>query len=164
MQTVRRSLAKMTEELAAHWRSYLLQSLLATAVIFGVLIVFTVRRPALVTSLGATTFILFAMPKSLTARAVNVVGGHLIGLGCGLLWGLVPVSGTVPVALLYAAAVGSALLIMVVVDAEHPPACGTALQFVSGGAGLPTVLALVCGVVLLAAVHRLLRPHLRDLA
>ena len=47
----------MDEEFASHWKSYVLQSLLATLAIFVALFVFTMQHPVIIASIGATAFI-----------------------------------------------------------------------------------------------------------
>ena len=101
----------MDEEFASHWKSYVLQSLLATLVIFVALFVFTMQHPVIIASIGATAFIVFAMPQSITARPRKVVGGHLVGLLCGSLCALILESLSVRRALVYSLAVGLSILI-----------------------------------------------------
>jgi len=62
----------------------MLQSLLATIVLTIILYfenIFT--RTAIIASLGATTFIIFAMPKYATAQLRRVIGGYIIGIIVG---------------------------------------------------------------------------------
>ena len=75
----------------------------------------------------------------------------------------VAVSDSPYVIIVYAAAVGIAMFVMVVFDLEHPPAAGTALGIAILGAGEGAILAVLIGSVVLALAHRLLRRWLRDL-
>ena len=65
--------------------NYILQSLLATLALTIILYfenMFT--DTAIIASLGATTFIIFAMPKYTTAQPRKVMGGHIIGIIVGI--------------------------------------------------------------------------------
>ena len=65
------------------WKYYLLQSLLATAALFIVVLTLGKDKIVLTSAIGATTFIVFAMPATDSAKAKNVIGSHLIGLLSG---------------------------------------------------------------------------------
>jgi len=160
----------MVAELRLHWKNYVFQSALATLALLLALWVlkleggaFSVRGVVIVASLGATGFIVFAMPNSPTARPRNVVAGHVVGLICGVLCNLLTAPGSPYVIIAYAVAVGISIFVMVVIDAEHPPASGTALGVAIAGASWATAIAVVTGAVLLALAHCALRRWLRDL-
>jgi len=72
-------------KLKKYFPNYILQSLLATIALTIILYfenIFT--NTAVVASLGATTFIIFAMPKYTTAQPRRVIGGHIIGIIVGV--------------------------------------------------------------------------------
>lgn len=154
----------MVTEFRGHWKNYVLQSALATLVVFILLWALRPEYLLIVASIGSTAFIVFAMPKSLSARPRNVIGGQIIGLACGTLaHALMPdlywtqVGG-------YSLAVGLSMFLMVVTDTEHAPASGTALGIAFRGASVPATLAVVVGAMVLSLVHHLLKNMLRDLA
>lgn len=106
-------------------------------------------------SMGASTCLLFAIPHSPLAQPWPVIGGHLVsaivGVGCAMLIP-VPVMAT-------AAAVALAIAGMYYLRCIHPPAAGTAMLSVVGGAavhklgwGFVPVVAINAGTLLLAAV------------
>ncbi|MHC4076114.1 MAG: HPP family protein, partial [Planctomycetota bacterium] len=105
------------------WKYYILQSLLATIVLFILVLVLGRYKLVTISAMGATTFIVFAMPKAVTAKTRNVIGGHLVGLASGAIFCFT----TLPLFVEYPLAVGLAFLLMVALDVEHPPAVGTAL-------------------------------------
>ncbi len=146
-----------------HWPSYLLQCLLATASVFIVLIALRQQNLIVAASLAATAFTIFVMPNKVTASTRNVVGGHLVGLAVGSLFALIPAHAAMAQDSVYAFAVGTAMMVMAVTNTEHPPAAGTALGVVIAGFSLNVVLGVVVGIFLLAGIHRLLQPILRDL-
>lgn len=106
-------------------------------------------------SMGASTCLLFAIPHSPLAQPWPVLGGHivsaLVGVGCAMLIP-VPVFAT-------AAAVALAIGGMYYLRCIHPPAAGTAMLSVMGGAavhklgwGFVPVVALNAGTLLLSAL------------
>lgn len=165
---MKRSITKMVEEFRTFWKNYVFQSLLATLIIFIVLLSLNIRDDAaIIASIGATTFIVFAMPKSITAGPRNIIGGHLVGLVCGFLCSSIPqpsfLNPVFTCSFTYALAVGLAIFIMVVTDTEHPPAAGTALGVAIKGFSLNVTIAVVASVVVLSLIHRLFKRHLKDL-
>lgn len=150
------------------WR-FLLQSLLAFGSVALIAIYLgALTNGAVVAALGATAFVVFAMPEHEAAQPRKVMGGHAlciaIGLTCSLplRFALVPRT-QLSVGLLAAAAVGLAVFGMALTDTEHPPAAGSALAFAVLGRGTGHVLFISAAVVCLSLVHRLLRKWLRDL-
>ena len=165
---MKRSAKKMIHEFRVHWKNYVLQCLLATAVIFIVILCLGIDDDAVITaSIGATTFIVFAMPNSVIAKGRNVIGGQLVGLACGYLMTLVPAPGfvnaVVAQSLVYALAVGLSIFIMVVTDTEHPPAAATALGIVIRGFSSHVVIAVIASSVILSLMRRLCKSQLKDL-
>jgi len=146
-----------------YWRSYLFQSLCAVLAMLLVLLAFNLQQATIATSFAATIFILFMAPTSDAARPRKVIGGHAVGLISGILWSLLPQTALVPTVMAHAFAVGTAALLMTVLDLEHPPAAGTALTVVLEGYSVALVLAILISVILLALAYRFLRPVLRDL-
>ena len=158
----------MIHELRFYWKHYVSQSLLAALVVFVVILALNIDDDAVImASIGATAFIVFAMPNSVTAKSRNVIGGHLVGLACGFIATLIPVPAwvnpSIGQAFLYALAVGLSIFIMVVTDTEHPPAAATALGIVIRGISLRVTIAVIASALLLSLIRRLFKPHLRDL-
>jgi CBS-domain-containing membrane protein len=153
----------MGTEFRTHWKYYTLQSLLATVSIGLVLFFLTLENAVVVASIGASTFIVFAMPKSITSEPRNLIGGHMIGLINGSLFALIPHSTPVLSIIVYALAVGVSIFIMVVVDMEHPPASGTTLGVAIAGFSWSVAIALITAVIVLTLIHRLFKSRIRDL-
>jgi len=75
-------------------KNYIIQSLLGLVAIAIVLyFVEVLTHAAIVAALGASTFIVFAMPHSITAQPRRLVGGHIIGIVCGSLCYYIFLSG-----------------------------------------------------------------------
>ncbi|UCE72899.1 MAG: HPP family protein [Methanomassiliicoccales archaeon] len=152
------------------WVHYVLQSLLATFSIFIVLVAL-INTPVIVAALGSTAFIVFAMPKNITAQPRNVLGGHVVGIisGSACVSMLLLLGNDSDFLLILAASisVGLSIFIMVVTDTEHPPAGSTALGLVIHAA-TPWDLITYAGFILFSAfiitsVKHVLNPRLRDL-
>ena len=154
-------------------RGFLVQSLLAVIVMAVILIfVQVLTHAAIVAALGASTFIVFVMPHSLTAQTRNLVGGHIIGLACGafcyyafLVGPLGEILGNWDNSLccISAIAVGLSIFLMTVTNTEHPPAASTALGVVVHEWSLQIILFVLTCAICLAIVRRLLRGYLKDL-
>ena len=154
-------------------RHYIVQSLLATAVVLVILyFVEVLTHAAIVAALGSSAFVVFAMPHSVTAQPRRLVGGHIIGLICGIFCNLVILNlllgrfaaeyEWVPW-LVYALAVGLSIFLMTITNTEHPPASGTALGVAAHGYSWQTVVFILAFAVALAVIRRLFRRQLRDL-
>jgi len=156
-------LIKIDAEFRQHWKSYVLQSMLATVAVFIALYFLSMQHAVIIASLGATAFIVFAMPENITAQTRNAIGGHIVGLFCGFLFSLIPHPAVLSSLLVYSSAVGASIFIMVVTDTEHPPASGTALGVVMTGITLNVLIAVVLSIIILSVIHRLCKPYLKDL-
>jgi CBS-domain-containing membrane protein len=131
--------------------------------VFVVLSMLRQHNLVIAASLAATAFTVFTMPSSITASTRNVVGGHLIGLVIGSVFTLVRPELALAQDAIFALTVGSAMIVMAVTNTEHPPAAGTALGVVIVSFSWRIVLGVVVGVTVVALIHKLLRPFLRDL-
>ncbi len=159
---------RMIAEFKRYWKHYVFQSVAATVSIFVVIFAVNIQEnPVVIASIGATTFIVFAMPNYLTAQPRNILGGHIVGMVCGFLASIIPLGQLMPdslaVSILYALAVGASIFIMVVIDTEHPPAAGTALGLAIFGFSLKITLTLLVSMIFLTAVHHFCKQYLRDL-
>ena len=150
---------------------YVLQTLLAFGVIAAIVLVMGVLTSGtIVAALGASAFIVFAMPHDRAARPRHLLGGHAICLSVGFLCSI-PIrtvaglaSSEVAIGLIAAAAVALSIFAMVVTDTEHPPAAGNALAFAVIRLDVEHVLFTVGAIVLLALARHVLRRWLKDLA
>ncbi len=141
------------------WKYYILQRLLATIVLFILVLVLGRYKLVVISSMAATTFIVFAMPKTVSAKTKNVIGGHLVGLASGAIFYLT----TLPFFVEYPLAVGFAILLMVALDVEHPPAVGTALAVVINEVSLNAFITIMLSAVILSQCRYYLRDYLKDL-
>ncbi|MEA1870772.1 MAG: HPP family protein [Candidatus Bipolaricaulota bacterium] len=148
---------------------YMAQVFLAFVVLTGlILLLGSLTNGTIVAAIGASAFIVFAMPKHGTASPRKLIGGHAVCIGVGLLCSIPFRTGLLGVtdfttSLVGAMAVSLAIFLMVVTDTEHPPAAGNALAFALFSVGGEHILFTMGAVILLALFRYLLRGWLRDL-
>jgi len=142
------------------WKYYLWQSFLAAVTLFIIVLVLGKDKMVVISAMGATAFIVFAMPTAASAQTRNVIGGHLVGLVSGTIFYFV----ALPYYFLeYPLAVGIAIFVMVALDVEHPPAAGTALAVVINEVSLDVSITIMMAAVVLSQCRYCLRHHLKDL-
>lgn len=142
----------------ADWRRVTAVS--AATVITVVLMIVVIEQIAeqavLVTSLAASTFLLYYQPLHRMNRFVPVVGGHLIAAGAGFLADEVIPSSTVALAVAITVTVVTLASLRII----HPPAISTSVVFAyrpHDASALLTFSLTLAVVVALAAVYLLLR-------
>lgn len=154
-------------------KRYIIQSLLAVVTV-GIILYFVevLTHAAIVAALGASTFIVFAMPHSITAQPRRLIGGHIVGLLSGTFCYYAFLTGPLgklvtgwefTILFVYALAVGLSIFLMAVTNTEHPPASGTALGIVAHAWSYQVVIFVLACAIGLAIVRRVLRGYLRDL-
>ena len=159
----RKRLTRIRRRFRSLWKSYLLQSLMATLVVATVFIVLPIEDVVIISSLGSTAFIIFTMPKSKSANPRRVIGGHVIGLVCGSLLSITPHTTLSLAITAYSLAVGLSIVLMVALDFEHPPASGTALGVAIVGSSPQIVLTVLTGSIVLSIAHVFLKKYIKDL-
>ncbi len=150
---------KIIDKFKRLWKYYILQSLLATIAIFILAIVLGKDKMVVLSAMGATAFIVFAMPKTVSAKTRNVIGGHLVGIAVGTVFFFT----SMPFFIEYPLAVGLAFFFMVALDVEHPPAAGTALAVVINEVSLDVFITIMVSAAVLSLCHYHLRRFLKDL-
>ncbi len=139
------------------WKYYIWQSFLATIAFFILLHVLEKERIVLISAMGSTAFIVFAMPNAVSAQSKNVIGGHLVGLILGMIFFFVKI----PYLYEFPLVVGFAIFVMAALDVEHPPAVGTALAVVINEVSPDVSLIIIATAIILSICHYYLR--LKDL-
>jgi len=168
---IRKHIAKSFSELRSKfkrlWPHYVFQSILCALCVLAVLWILQGRQLAIIAAIGASGFIVFAMPKSVTAQPKNILGGYLLGLAIGALSWLIPQPAFTYRIIVYAVVVGLTMFSMVATDTEHPPACGTALGVAirnwADDQTLGVMLTIVVSAIILAVAHVVLARFLKDL-
>ncbi len=160
---MKRTIHQIKKEFRLYWKHYVIQSILATLSMTLVLLFLTLQNAVVVASIGATSFIVFAMPDDITAKPRNVIGGHLVGLLIGSLCGFIPQLHSIFSIFTYSLAVGISIFIMVVIDMEHPPASGTALGVSMTGFSVQVLIAVLTSTIVLSLIHNRFRSKIRNL-
>lgn len=152
---------------------YLSQCTLATIAVFATLMALNVvPNTEVIAAIGASSFVVFAMPHKESSRARYIIGGYFIGLVIGVVFYLIENSHLLLqhafLARYYdeifgACAVGLTTLFMVIFQAEHPPAVGLALGLVLDEWTDHTILVTVLAIFLILLFRRILKPFLIDL-
>jgi len=112
-----------------------------------------------ISAMGATAFIVFAMPNAVSAHSRNVIGGHLVGLILGMIFFFIDI----PYFFEFPLVVGIAIFVMAALDVEHPPAVGTALAVLINEVSIDVLFIIIATAVILSVCHYYLRHHLKDL-
>jgi CBS-domain-containing membrane protein len=149
----------ITAKFKSLWKYYIWQSLLAATALFIIILVLGKEKMVTVSAIGATAFIVFAMPKSVSAQTKHVIGGHLVGLAAGTMFYFTGL----PYFVEYPLVVGLAIFIMVALDVEHPPAVGTALAVVINEVTLNAFIGIMASAIILSQCRYYLRGYLKDL-
>ena len=163
LASVQRRLLRIGREFSRLWKNYLYQSFLATVVVLIVFLLLSAEHAVVIASIGATAFIVFTMPRNITAKPRWVIGGHLVGLFSGSLCSLIPHSSILAAIIIYSVAVGISILLMVALDVEHPPASGTALGTAITGFSPSIMLAVLTSSIILSLAHHFFKRFLKDL-
>ena len=152
---------------------YIFQCFLASLTILVVLIFLDVlNETAIITALGASTFIVFTMPTQYSSDPRRILGGYCVGLAVGFVFYLISqspiknilsISDTTNLVLFGAIAVGFAIFIMAVTNTEHAPAAGIALGLVINKWDYLTIIFIVVAILWLTSIKLILRSHLMDL-
>jgi len=141
------------------WKYYILQSFLAAVALFIIVLVLDKDKMVVISAMGATAFIVFAMPNAVSANSNNVIGGHLACLIVGMIFFFIDI----PYFYEFPIVVGIAIFVMAALDVEHPPAIGTALAVLINEVSTDVVFIIIAAAVILSVCHYYLRNHLKDL-
>lgn len=153
-------------------RRYAIQCALATVVVLILLVgLDAVTQTVLIAAFGSTTFIAFAVPRSMVSGPRYLIGGYLVGMFAGTVMSTLhaslgiadPFMAEAGLVVLGALATGIAMFLMVVTKTEHPPAAALALGLVMNEWNALTLLVLIAGVSVLCVFKRIVLPHLMDL-
>ncbi len=154
-------------------KRYALQCSLAAAVVLILLLVLdAVTQTVLIAALGASSFIAFAVPRSLHSSPRCLIGGYVVGIIAGYLMATLNMafnfSGVANVHLgvivFGALATGFAMFLVVATKTEHPPAAALALGLVLNEWDGMTLVVVMAGIIVLSICKQLVLPFLMDLS
>ena len=150
---------KILGKLRKLWPYYILQSFLACITLFILILVLGKDKTVIISAMAATAFIVFSMPKAVSAQTRNVVGGHFVGILTGTIFYYTPF----PYYIEYPLVVGIAIFLMVALDVEHPPAAGTALAVVINEVSFGVFPTIMIAAIVLSQCRYFLRHQLKNL-
>jgi len=163
----------INRKFSADPKAYFIQPLIAVAAVVVLLSFVTLLTHAVIVAvLGASSFIVFVMPRAPVAETRRLIGGHVIGVVIGLACYYLFLTGPIGriaqqeswVKMVAAGvSIGLAVLLMPLFDAEHPPAAGTALGLIVVPWTYGTIIFILAFAVSLAVVRKVLLRHLKDL-
>jgi len=154
---------RLDPKFPSYWKDYVRQSCYAAVTVFLITIILS-DNPVVIASIGATAFIVFTMPNNVSAEPKRIIGGHLVGFFVGACFAVFPFMDVLLFkALWFSLSVGITILIMVVMDVEHPPAAGTALGVTLVGYTNSSGSSIIISVLILAFIGHVAKPYLRDL-
>ncbi|MGO1368069.1 HPP family protein [Senegalia sp. (in: firmicutes)] len=154
-------------------KRYIFQCILATiSIMFILLFLNYFVYTTIIASLGATTFIVFTMPKTHSAQTKNILGGYTLGIVFGIIFHLISIFlidiiDSINLHTLYmitgALSVGVTSFIMTITNTEHPPAVGMALSLILTPWEFKTLFFVYLCIILMIVVKKLLKKQLIDL-
>lgn len=127
-------------------------------------------------SLGSSTFIVFTLPKSLSARPKNVVGGYIVAIVVGMLVNTILSAAFDAVSrhigmnnqhvfwVVSSISIGLAMVAMILFDCQHPPAAGVALVLVLDIQEYYTLAVIMITAIMLALIRHYAKPYLINLS
>ena len=173
MKTTKIKQLILTPRLTTRLSRYVIQCGLATITLSAILLLADeVLGTAIIVAIGSTVFTIFVVPFSVASSPRFVIGGHLIGiLVSGLFVLFIAILGLevsdggskIGFDLIAAMAVGLGILVMVVVNAPHPPAAGTILGLLANGWDISAVLFVLISSISLILIRLLFGPRLVNL-
>ena len=78
----------MDPKFPSYWKPYILQSFYAAGTVFFTTLLF--ENPVVVASIGATAFIVFALPNNIAAEPKRIIGGYFLGFFIGSCFAVFP--------------------------------------------------------------------------
>ena len=147
-----------------HVGRYIFQcGLAALTVVLVLRFLDAVQQTAIIASIGASAFLVFAAPEAYSSRPRSLIGGYaagiLTGVLCALTGRILGVTASADwgneLVILGGISVGLAIFGMSISDTEHPPAAGIALALVLNPWNVWT-LAVISGAVLILTLVRIL--------
>jgi CBS-domain-containing membrane protein len=155
-----------------HVGRYVLQcGLAALSVVLVLMFLDAVHQTAIIASIGASAFLVFAAPDAYSSRPRSLLGGYSVGLLTGVVCALAgELAGVSPaegwgneLVILGGITVGLAIFAMSITDTEHPPAAGIALAMVLNPWSIWTLAVIMGSALILTMVKVLFGRLLYDL-
>lgn len=151
-------------------RTYLVQALLAAAVLVAILVAEdALTNGAIVAAIASSVAVVFFAPHSIASSPFRIIGGHASGVLAGFctvgVMLLLPDSVAAnqwAVHVLQGASLALVILFMTITNTEHTPAAGTALGL-STSIPRDSVIFIISAAVIIALVRVVLYKRLHNL-
>lgn len=151
--------------------AHLIQSLMAAVYIFLVFIVMNSFHSNLtVASLGASAFIAFSFPHAQSSRPRYLIGGYCVGALCGVVFFYLASYFEVlaflpfpPYIVSCAVAVCFSMLLMTVLNFEHPPSAALTIAVATAENPVELGFAAIGCICVLSLIKRLLKRWMKNL-
>jgi len=124
------------------------------------------QHSAILSTLGATIFVVFSLPHSFSSQPRRILGEYFWGTVIGILAHyivLLPGTFSFPAILIGALAAGVTLFFMAATNAEHPPAAGLAVGLIFNPWALDTLFVIWGAIIYLSIMRYALGHWLIDL-
>ncbi len=167
---------RISRKTKKHKWQVITQSLLGSIIVFLTLVALHWTEASLIlrivgsTSLAATTFLVFAAPRSNMAQSRNLILGYIIGILVGvILWQALTWCHSTEFMctnlryVLAAFALFCSITLMALFDAGHPPSAGLSVALVLEPWQVPTLVVILVVVVVLISLKTLLKSKMIDL-
>ena len=152
---------------------FIFQCFLAGLSLFGILLFLNqLKHPAIIASLGATSFIVFTRPKWYSSDPRRLFGGYIVGISIGVFFFYLGKTSNIGQLLdkyeLCTAAFGGisvavSIFIMAITNTEHPPASGITLGLIIGEWNYHTIIFILLSLVAMYFTKKLFLRFLTDL-
>lgn len=127
-------------------------------------------------SLGSSTFIVFTIPNSISARSSRVIGGYAVAIVVGILVHVllssafdllsshITINNSKVFWVASSVAIGLSMIVMILLDCQHPPAAGVALVLVLDIHEYYTLAVIMITAIMLALIRHYAKPYLVNLS
>ncbi len=154
----------MDPKIPSYWKSYVFQSSYASGTVFFITLLLS-ENSVVIASIGSTAFIEFVLTNNISAEPKRIIGRHFLGFLIGSCFAVFPFMHIVLFkSIWFALSIGFTILLMVVLDFEHPSAAGTALGMTLVGYSNSAAVAIIISVLFLTLIAYVPKPYLEDLA
>lgn len=157
----------LDEKLKDNPYKYLKQCLLAMGSVFILFYLLDIEQhSAIISTLGATIFVVFSLPHSYASHPRRILGGYFWGSTIGITFHFLAIivgTQSMPYTLMGVLAAGLTLFLMAATNAEHPPAAGMAIGLIYNTWNIETLIAIWGAILYLSAVRYFLGNWLIDL-
>ncbi len=163
------------DKVRQHFFNYVFQcSLAIITLLFSLFFLDILTETAIIASLGATAFIVFAMPQSYASSSRRLLGGYSIGISVGIIcyylgtvlidFSVIASFTTNSFPIFFAAlSVGLSIFLMTITNTEHAPAAGIALGLVINQWTFSSIVFIIIVMVIMTIIQHVFQSKLINL-